>query len=241
MQSRMKSFRKLGIILFSTGVLVGMPLFVMMNWAYFEAYYFFGATAPADKNLPSLRCPLVLTNTEPGAITASISNNSDRDLDILIRTEISYYGAATAERTTHHLAAGETRKLSWSVTSDDMVFGHLILARVFVYGAYTLPSHSSTCGTVMVNVPGLKGIQLFVIALILSLGSMAAGWSLWLTGSRPVQPEGMVTLRAMVILTQVILLGIIAGIFGLWGLGLICAVVSVVLIYTVVGHSIQKA
>jgi hypothetical protein len=93
----------------------------------------------------------------------------------------------------------------------------------------------------MVNVPGLKGIQLFVIALILSLGSMAAGWSLWLTGSRPVQPEGMVTLRAMVILTQVILLGIIAGIFGLWGLGLICAVVSVVLIYTVVGHSIQKA
>jgi hypothetical protein len=51
----------------------------------------------------------------------------------------------------------------------------------------------------------------------------------------------MVTLRAMVILTQVILLGIIAGIFGLWGLGLICTVVSVVLIYTVVGHSIQKA
>jgi len=240
MQGKKKLFRTLGIIFFSTGILVGMVMFILMNWAYFEAFFFFGNTGPADKALTTLRCPLLMTTADTGAVTMSITNSTDRDLSLLIRTEISYFGAARSDRTNYPIAAGETRKLSWTVTSDDMVFGHLIMARVFVYSAFTLPSRSSTCGTVVVNMPGLTGIQLFVIVLAFSLACMAAGWGLWLTGSRPFQADGLIATWAMSIFTGVVLLGLLAGCVGWWGAGLICTVASVLLTFTVVGSYIQK-
>jgi hypothetical protein len=122
-----------------------------------------------------------------------------------------------------------------------MVYGHLIMARVYVFNAYTLPSRTNTCGTVVVDLPGLTGIQLFIIVLALSLAGMAAGWGLWLAGSRPLQMEGVIAMRAMVILTAVVLLGILAGCIGWWGLGLICCVASVLMIFSVVGNYIQRA
>jgi hypothetical protein len=240
MQSKKKLYRTLGITLFYAGMLAGMAMFVMMNWAYFEAYFFFGYSIPADKTLTTLRCPLLMTTGETGAVTMSVTNNTDRDLEALIRTEISYYGAARSERVYYPLAAGETRNLSWTVTSDDMVFGHLVMARVYVYNAYTLPSLTKTCGTVMLNLPGLTGIELFFIVLAFSLASMATGWGLWLTGSRPLQADGLIATRAMVIFTVITVIGLLAGIIGLWGVGLICTVGGVLLIFTVAGYYIQK-
>jgi hypothetical protein len=182
-----------------------------------------------------------MTSSETGAVTASITNNTDRDLSILVQTEISYYGAATSERVSYPLAVGETRRLSWTVTSDDIVYGHLIMERVYVFNTYTFPSRTNTCGTVVVNLPGLTGIQLFIIVLALSLAGMAAGWSLWLAGSRPLHVEGFIAMRAMIILTAVVLIGILSGCVGWWALGLICCVASVLMIFTVVGYYIQKA
>jgi len=241
MQAKKKLFRTLGVIFFSIGILAGMVMFILMNWAYFEADFYFGYTFPADKTLTTLRCPLLMTSSETGAVTASITNNTDLDLSILVRTEISYFGAATSESVSYPVAVGETRRLSWTVTSDDIAYGHLIMARVYVFNSYTLPSRTNTCGTVVVGLPGLTGIQLFIIVLALSLISLAAGWGLWLAGSRPLHVEGFIGMRAMIILTAVVLLGILAGCLGLWGLGLICCVASVLLIFSVVGYYIQKA
>ena len=241
MQGKKKLFRTLGIVFFSASILVGMVMFILMNWAYFESYFYFGYTFPADKTLTTLRCPLLMTTAETDAVTISITNDTDRDLNPLIRTEISYYGAARSERVNYSLAAGETRRLSWTITSDDMVFGHLIMARVYVYSTFVLPSRTNTCGTVVVNLPGLTGIQLFVIALAFILVCMAAGWGLWLTGSRPLLKDGIIATRAMVAFTAVVLLGILAGCMGWWGAGLFCAVAGVLLTLTVVGYYIQKA
>jgi hypothetical protein len=241
MQANKKLSRTLGIIFFSIGILVGMAMFIFMNWAYFEATFFFGYTFPADKTLTTLRCPLVMTSSETGSVTASITNNTDRDLSILVRTEISYFGAATSERVTYPVAAGETRKLSWTVSSDNIVYGHLIMARVYVFGAYTNPSRTNTCHTMVVDLPGLTGIQIFIIVLALSLVCLMAGWGLWLAGSRPLQVEGLIATRAMSILTAVVLLGMFVGCIGWWGVGLICTVTGVLLTFTVVGYYIQKA
>jgi hypothetical protein len=241
MESRKKIFRTLGIILFYAGILAGMVTFILMNWAYFEAYFYFGYTAPADKSLTNLRCPLLLTAEEEGQVTASITNNADRDLTIPVRTEFSYYGASTLDKVTYPVAMGQTQNLSWTVTKDNMVFGHLILARVFVYSSFTLPSRSATCGTVVVGLPGVTGIELFIIVLVFSLASMAAGWGLWIAGNRLVLVDGLIATRAMTFFTIAVVLGLIAGVIGWWGLGLICTVACVLLIITVGGYYIQKA
>jgi hypothetical protein len=234
MQGKKKLFRTLGAILFLVGALVGMVMFVLMNWANFEAYFYFGYSAPADKALTSMRCPLLMTTSETGEVAIHLTNDSELDLAPLIQTEISYFGAATSERLNYPLAAGET------VTSENMVFGHLVLARIFVYRAFTLSSYTKTCGTVMVNLPGLTGIQLFIILLVFILVSMTAGWMLWLAGSRPLQTEAIIATRAMSIFTVIVLLGILVGCFGWWVVGLICTFASVLLILVVAVYYIQK-
>jgi hypothetical protein len=241
MQGNKKQFRTLGISFFSIGILSGMVIFIFMNWAYLEAFFFFGYIAPADQQLTTLRCPLLMTSGDTGAVTISLANNTTRDISPMIQTEISYRGEATLKKDNYPVAAGETRIISWEISSDDIVFGDLILARVYVYSTYILPSRSSTCGTVVVNLPGLSGTNLFLIMLACSLACMAAGWSLWLAGSTPQQADGLIAIRAMAVFTAIVLLGILAGCLGWWGLGLLCAVASVLMIITVIGFYIQKA
>jgi hypothetical protein len=241
MQEKKKILRTLGITLFIAGILVGTVMFIFMNWAYLEAYFYFGYTAPANKPLTTLRCPLLMTNSDTGEVTIQLTNNTKLDLAPAISTEISSFDMVRSEENNYPLTAGETRKLSWAVTSNDMAFGHLVMARVFVFGAYTLPSRSGTCGTVMVNLPGLSGMALFLLALIFILVCMTAGWILWLGGSRPIQIQEQNAIRAMLFLTIAVLLGLIAGIAGWWVVGIFCTVACLLLILVVVVYYLQKA
>lgn len=240
MQSTQKLFRTLGIILFCAGVLAGMVMFILMNWAYFEASFYFGYGAPADKTLTNLRCPLVMTTSDTGEVTMSVTNTTKMDLSIQVQTELSYYGAATLVNTAYPVSAGETRSLSWPVTSDNLVFGHLVMAHVYQFSAYTLPSRTNTCGTVMVALPGVTGMEVFISMLVFSLGGLAAGWGLWLAGNRPLQREGIIATRAMTFFTIIVVLGLLGGILGWWGLGLICAAGGVLLTISVAGYYIPK-
>jgi hypothetical protein len=239
MQEKKKILRTLGITLFTAGILVGTVMFIFMNWAYLEAYFYFGYTAPADKPLTTLRCPLLMTTSDTGKVTIRLTNNTRLDLAPLIRTEISSFDVTRSEKSNYPLAAGETRKLSWAVTSNDMVFGHLVMARVYVFSTYTMPSRANTCGTVMVDLPGLSGIALFILALIFILVCMTAGWILWLGGSRPFQTKERIAIRAMVFFSVAVLLGLIAGIAGWWVVGAFSTVACVLLILVVVVYYMQ--
>jgi hypothetical protein len=182
-----------------------------------------------------------MTTSDTDVVSISLTNDTNQDLSPLIRTEISYFGAARSESIHYPLAVGQTRKLVWPVTTEDMVFGHLVMARVYVYSAFTMPSQTDTCGTVMVNFPGLSGIQLFYLSLALILVCVLAGWSLWLAGSRPIQTSELMALRAMALYTIIVPIGLIAGFNGWWVLGLICAVISLLLTIAVIGYYLQKA
>jgi hypothetical protein len=230
----------LGVILFSAGILVGMLMFIFMNWAYFEAAFYFGPMATADKSLTSLRCPLLLTSAESGEVTMRLTNTTAKDLSISIQIEKSFYGAATLDKADYPVAAGATESINWAVTPDNLVFGHLVMARVYQYHSYTLPSRSRTCGTVVAPVSGLSGIQVFIILLVFSLGGMASGWMLWLAGNRPLKGEGIIATRAMLFFTAVVLLGLLGGFVGWWMLGLVCAAAGVLLTIAVAGYYVQK-
>jgi hypothetical protein len=236
-----KILRTLGMILFIAGTLVGTVMFIFMNWAYLEAYSYFGYTAPADKPLTTLRCPLLMTTSDTAQVTIRLTNTTKLDLAPLISTEISSFDVARSEKNNYPLAAGQTRKLSWAVTSNDMVFGHLVMARVYVFSAYTLPSRAATCGTVLVNLPGLSGSALFLLALAFILVCMTAGWILWLYGSRPFQTQELIAIRAMVFFSIAVLLGLIAGIAGWWVVGAFCTVACALLTLVVVVYYLQKA
>ncbi len=239
MQTRAKWLRFSGIFFFSISTLFGAVLFGLINWAALEAYFYFGYGAPADKPLTTLKCPLIMTAAETGSVTISYTNLSDRTASPDVRTDISYLDLVRSDLSQPSFAPGETRKLRWKVTSSDVVFGNLIMAQVNIARYSTLPSREGTCGILFVNLGRLKGGQALGIALAIWLASVLLGWGLWLRGTRHVQGRIHNATVVMILLTAAVLVGMLAGDKGLWGLGIACLVLVVLLSVAVVGYFIQ--
>jgi hypothetical protein len=227
-----------GIIFFFICVLLGTAIFVSINWAALEAYFYFGYGAPADKPLTSLRCPPVMTAAETGAFTISYTNPLDFAATPNIQTDISYLDLTTTQRFQPSFAPGETRTLRWEMTPANVVYGHLILVQVNVSSFSALPSRQGTCGTLFVNLSKLTGAQVLGIALAAWLLSTLLGWGLWLTGSRRAQGKTRSETTIMMFLTADLLAGFLAGYQGWWGMGVACLVLVVLLIVAAVGYFI---
>ncbi|MGD0613365.1 MAG: hypothetical protein ABSB41_17850 [Anaerolineales bacterium] len=234
-----KLTRPLGIAFFSCGILADMLLFALLSWAGLEAYFYFDYM-PAEKALTTLRCPFVLTSHESGLVTVTYSNPSRLTLAPQVQTEISSPELYRTVNTMPSFAPGETKELQWTITSQDVVFGHLILAEVYVSPVYDTPDREGRCGTLWVDLPMLTGSELFAGVLTASLLFMALGWGLWISGNRPIRGGRPEATRAMLALTSIVLLGTIAGVLGWWLLGLVCLVLTLLLILSTLGYVIQR-
>jgi hypothetical protein len=235
-----KLTRPLGIVFFSLGILGGMLLFALLSWAGLEAYFYFDYM-PAEEALTTLRCPFVLTTHESGQVTVTYSNPSRLTLAPQFQAEISSPELYRTITTAPAFAPGETKELQWTISSQDVVFGHLILAEVYESPVYGTPDREGRCGTLWVDLPQLSGAQVFDGGLAASLLFMALGWGLWIAGHRPpVRSSGPDVTRAMLALTALVLFGMIVGVLGWWLIGVVCLVLTILLILSTLGYVIQR-
>ena len=234
-----KLTRSLGIAFFSFGILAGTLFFALLSWARLEAFFYFDYVQ-AEKTLTTLNCPFVLTTGEQGQVSVTYTNPANRTVSPQIMTEISSPGLFRTINTTPTFAAGETKRLQWTVTSQDVVFGYLTLAEVYVSPVYGATDQDATCGILWVDLPELTGSEIFAGVLAASLLCVTLGWGLWTSGRGPLQGGGREVTRAMLALTSVVLLGMIAGVFGSWLLGVICLGFTVLLVVSILGYTIQR-
>jgi hypothetical protein len=233
-----KQRRSLGIVFFSCGILVNILFFALLSWPGLEAYDYFGYQ-PAEAALTSLRCPFVLTTHESGQVTATYTNPSRLTFTPQFRVVISSPDLLNRTvKTTPSIAPGETMVMHWAITSNDVVFGRMILAEVYVSPVYGTPNRVGRCGTLWVDLPQLTGMQIFVGALAAGLLLTGLGWGLWIVRYRPKQGDGSDVTGAMLALTAIVLLGMVAGILGWWLIGVACLVLSLLLILSTLGHLI---
>lgn len=234
MDKKAKIKRSAGMMLFSLGILLGMALAGGAAWADFEAV-FYGFHKLADKPLPGLRCPVLMTFSETGTVAATFANPADRPIQLMVRTDVSGRARMRSERTTLALAPGETKQAHWIVTSDDIDLGFFIFVQVSSYPAYPLPFRGSTCGILVLNLPLLTGGQIFAFTLVTSLLGIVVGLSLWQASHRPLVGRSVTVMLAMRFLAMVVLLGMFAAFRGEWlfsGLLLVIAVLMVVGVVT---------
>jgi hypothetical protein len=117
MKMQTKGLRNLGLAIFTFGVLLGLILNGLTVWGDIEANLF-DVSIGADQSLKSLRCPLVISSSETGAVTASFTNTADRELTLIILARISESRLTVMReyRTLLPLSPDETRTLQWEVT-----------------------------------------------------------------------------------------------------------------------------
>ncbi|MBN1138728.1 MAG: hypothetical protein JXM73_19235 [Anaerolineae bacterium] len=230
METRKKIMRLLGILFFWAGVLLGMTLAGGAVWADIEAA-FYGFQKMGDEPL-NLRCPAFVTAAEPGQIASTFKNPTEKTMQLMVRTDVSGYGGIRSARTTFTIAPGEAEKARWPVTSEDVDLGFFIFARVSSFPAYPLPFRESTCGMLFIRTTALTGNQIFVLSVVVSLLSMAAGLALWQISHRPLQGQALNATWAMRALAAIVIVGMFVGFQGWWAVGIIMMVLMALMIVT---------
>jgi hypothetical protein len=236
------NFQRLGYPLFLAGALAGLLFTLLATWADFEATNF-DVSLTADAPLPSLRCPVLLAPQETGTIRASFDNPMERQLTRRVRILISRKLSSELQEGEYiaiPLSPGETQTLAWEVGSENLVWGRMILARVWQNGNFPLPSRSSSCGVLVADVFGLPGAWATALAMFGSPILMVAGVLLWERSYLPDLKSAKRILdreRAMKALAAIIAGGLLATWAGQWMLAVIMVIVATLLIVTVIGGS----
>ena len=180
MNKRNKTLRVLGFLIFAAGFLIGLGFTIAAVWGDFEASMF-DPSLDAEQKLSGFRCPILITQAEPGVFQARIENKTDKPMTRTIRTHISQGFASLfrEDSQTITMGPGEIVPLSWEVTAKDAVWGRLVMARSLMFRRHPLPSEGGYCGILAVNIASLSGPVLTGILLATSLILIAVGLVLW--------------------------------------------------------------
>ena len=172
MNKKQKSLKIAGGSLFSIGIIMGFILSSVIVWGDLEASLFTSGMR-ADKSLSTLKCPIVITASETGKITAVLNNPTEKTMERFMVANISE-GYATLVReikTNLPIPPEEKQKVEWKIYPEDAAFDErVILFRVYINPKYPHPSLGANCGVVRVNIEGVTGNQIVASAALLAFG-----------------------------------------------------------------------
>jgi hypothetical protein len=227
--------------LFAVGVLFSLVLTAAAVWGDLEASLF-DSSIREETSLRPYSCPVLLTTAETGTIRFSLSNPTDRPIERYIQTNISEGYITYMRRIQMQLpiAPGETEEVEYTVSPEDAAFGRFILARTRVLRNAPLPSASSACGIMVLDLPFLRGNQIETFLLVVGLFGMGGGWGLWLYANRPLKRKSIHITYSMLLLMVIQILGLFFSLSSMWIMGLIMLVVALVVLVEMAAYLGQQ-
>jgi len=221
----------LGLLIYILAVVTGLLLIGISTWGDMEADSY-GFPRRSSATLGGLNCPILLTRDEPGEISLSVANPTDIPLHPSVRTEISADFDPQVLNESLDLAPGESKKLEWSLQSENIVLGSFILAHVQVYATYPIPNREKTCGILIMDLPGSG--RAIVIALT-AFTLIGLGWGLYsMSESGLLKNRAPLTWKAILFLAVLIVGGLIFSLMGSWipsiGILVLSVLISILLL-----------
>jgi hypothetical protein len=239
MEPKKRLNNRLGTALFFASALFGMLFFAALTWPSLEANFYFGFNGGAETKL-NLICPHILTPQDSGAITAIVANKVDKTISPVFQANFSG-PMLRSLRTQPSIEPGKTEAIKWPVTTTDVDFGHLIMAQVYQFSSYHTPTATATCGSLYLYLPLLTGLQVYILALVLSLLGIAIGIVLWVTDNRPLTGRSLESFWGMTLLGGIVLLGIVFGSLGQWLLGTLTLALSLLMFFIQVTRKLNPS
>jgi hypothetical protein len=209
------ALRKVGFILFSIAILLGIILTLLRAIPDLEATMY-GFIKYGYPRIYSLICPVLMTTQDREPVSIRLHNNLDRNLNYYIETQFSSPILIISSDQNLVLAPGESKVLAWEVGEENIDLGNFIFARVFTSAATTNGFHESTCGTVVINLPFAGGPAIYFSALVLSVFGAGVGFWLWSKHSVKSDPEVLSRFWWMRLMVVVVVIGIVTALIGFW-------------------------
>jgi len=206
--------RILGILLFAAGILSSALLTGGLTWAELEAAVY-GFPHYTSERFDGLSCPPLMMRGETSIVRVTVHNPSDRVITPIIRVDLSAPGLFESSKTQVTVDPGGSEQLAWAVSDANIDLRYFIFAKVNRSPSYPLPTAEAICGTLVLDIPFLNGMQLLILWLALCLVCIPLGLGVWRWGlGRAHRTPGIATA-----LTIVSLSGLIAALNGVWILG----------------------
>lgn len=163
----------LAVVLFAIGALIGIGLSTLATWADLEAAYY-GFPKRANSPFGGLSCPILMTKSETGVVTMTVSNPTDRKIFPIAAIRISTPILPEGENIPLELAPGGSRRLEWKVSSENIDLNEFIFVYALVYASYPIPDQDNTCGIFVVDAP-VSGMTILVALIVLYALFMGVG------------------------------------------------------------------
>jgi hypothetical protein len=207
----------LSILIFLAGIFLELSL----SGAVLEGEIEARAYTPqiGDSSL-TVRCPHMLSPTESGTVSATITNTLDEETKPVITAEISSHDGPQQLSQTLELAPHETQNIQWTVNSSNKIFGRLILVNIVQSRYADLSPRQGACGILVLNLFKLKGISAFFLVFFTSLLCIALGAAGWLRAYSPLNDFRRSAAQACGIMTGMATAGLLAALPRWWGLTL---------------------
>lgn len=222
------------LIIYLIGIVAGLLLTLIATWGDLEAA-FYGFDRTGGLRLSSLSCPILMNNTETSSFSIKVKNSTDRKLSPSVKTDISSPIAPITSYENIVLEAGETKKLEWVLTPENIDLNRFIFARAWIYASYPLPDREATCGVVVFPLPVSGSVATWGLTLMSLLGI-----GIGIYGQK--QAEGHIgsgmRVSRFTLLAALVIVGIIASYAGIWLLGVVILALSLLVSVISIGHSI---
>ncbi len=226
MELRVHQNRLIALILVSLGFTIALILAGIAIFLNVEST-FYGFNTVGDASLSSLHCPVIITSSEKGYVTATFANTSSKFQTTIVDIEISHPANFRTFRTEIPLAVGESKRTAWEITSEDVDLGSFIFASVYVYANYPQRSRHSTCGTLVVNLPGIPGWFVLGFPLVISIFCILFGLWMWERSFHPIKGKPLDLSRGMTFLAVVTFIAMFLAFQGWWLAGIVALVIVV--------------
>ena len=239
-------FSWLSVIL---GILLGLVTIAGMVWADFESSLFpYGLVG--ERTAKPLKCPVFMTTSETREISLTLKNPEEIKRSRFAEGTI-IEGDLSQIRIENHkvtIEPGGKEKISWKIYPEDVVYGRLVLFRVYVKHAHPFPSLEETCGVLVFDIPSLTGKQMMGILLGLMLALMIGGNAVLLFKYRKelvfqyhedtLGSRRKYISQTILALTIIVLLGFLISFTGNWIFGFILLLVSIAILLNLLERSL---
>jgi hypothetical protein len=170
----------------------------------------------------------MIAPTETGIVNAVFDNPTHKEDNFIYRAEISRKGVSSRQVEGQiAVPPGEERTVQLTVDANDVDLLFFILVKMSVLPNALHKSQEAVCGIMLVDVLGLPGVQISIIALIFSFLGMAIGLGLW---HQTAKNSGSAIPGVILALGVVVILSMFATWMGWWLLAIVLCVLTILLI-----------
>ncbi len=232
----------LGSLFVLGGVLFELSLSLGVAWGEVETRVY--TTQPEQAASLQMKCPLMLSPTESGLVSVTITNTLDESATPNLTVDFSRPGGDQQVIQTLSLAPHETRTVQWTVDASDTIYDRLILVSILqsrYKGSQSgeLSARQGTCGILLLSLFGLKGSETFRLLFAAGLAFLLAGSGLWLHAHPELDEQNRSLAHAGLVLAILSTLGLLSSLPRWWGLILLFDSLALILIVVILTELVR--